>query len=190
KEKIDLLDLFILLEDKQLVLLDSPKEITALQSFWTYPIIRYTDANKTHIEENLIQGLAADYPVHFENGMIKKEEISGAPSKQIYISEMSQFVIFRPILDYGGKLQINPLVNGSSIDFETGTQYIRDSEQEQTFLQEIRTLHLQFLKKGNQGFFYLSFEEFIHELWFLKAFEQLKTNGIQVFGLNELKSLR
>src|SRR5690606_28303173 len=59
KEKLVLLDLFIVLEDKQLVLLNSPKEITALRSFWEYPIIRYTDANKSQIEENLIQGLAS-----------------------------------------------------------------------------------------------------------------------------------
>ena len=181
---------FILLEEKQLVLLGSPKEITALKSFWDHPIIRYTEANKTQIEQKFIQGLAANYPFHFEQGMIKKEEISTQPARQIYISEMSQFVIFRPILDYGGELQINPLVNGSMIDFEAHTQVIRDAEEEQSFLREIRGLHEQFLKKGNQGFFYLSFQEFIEDLWFLKTFEKLKKDGIEVFGLNDLKNLR
>src|SRR5690606_37882684 len=75
-------------------------------------------------------------------------------------------------------------------DFEARTQMIRDTEQEESFLREVRGLHEQFLKKGNQGFFYLSFDEFIQDLWFLKTFEKLKNNGIEIFGLNELKNLR
>src|SRR5690606_18732403 len=156
-------DGFILLEESKLVLLSSPKEISALKSFWDIPIIRYSETNKSQVEKKLIQGLAADYPFHFDKGMIKKKEILTQPLRQIFISEMSGFVIFRPMLDYGGQLQINPLVNGSLIDFEAKTQVIRDAEQEQSFLQEIRGLHKQFLKKGNQGFFYLNFEEFIED---------------------------
>src|SRR5690606_408407 len=167
KENAVLLDSdFILLDQEKLVLLSSLNETTALSGFWDNPVIRYTETNKSQIEQKLIKGLAADYPFHFEKGMIKKEEISTQPARQIYISEMSQFVIFRPILDYGGNLQINPLVNGSVIDCEARTRMIRDTEQEESFLREVRGLHEQFLKKGNQGFFYLSFDEFIQDLWF------------------------
>jgi superfamily II DNA or RNA helicase len=190
KEKLVLIDLFLIKEERQLILLDSPKEIAAIQSFWDYPIVRYTDKNKSQMEEKLIKALADDYTIYFENGMIKKEEISGKAAKQIYISEMSHFVIFKPVLNYGEKTQVNPLLNGSAVDFKTRTQLFRDPEEELAFLQEIRELHPQFLKKGNQGFFYLSFEEFVHDLWFLKALEKLKTHDIQVFGLNDLKNLK
>src|SRR5690606_16514910 len=51
-------------------------------------------------------------------------------------------------------------------------------------------LHPDFTHKGSQGFFYLSFEDFVKDLWFLKTFEKLKAREIEVYGLNELKNLR
>src|SRR5690606_31858885 len=51
-------------------------------------------------------------------------------------------------------------------------------------------LHPDFTHKGSQGFFYLSFEDFVKDLWFLKTFEKLKADDIEVYGLNELKNLR
>lgn len=83
KEKADLLDDFVILEEKQLVLLDSPKDITALKSFWEHPIIRYTEASKPEIEEKLLKELAVDYPFHFGNNMMTKEEVSTKPLRQV-----------------------------------------------------------------------------------------------------------
>ena len=190
RDKSLLLDHFLILDERQLVLFSSPKEMAALRSFWDYPVVRYTAANKAQIEQSLIQPLAADYPFHFEQGMIMMKEIPTQPARQLYISEMSQFVVFRPLLSYGENLQINPLETGSLIDFDSNTQIIRDLEQEQAYIEEIRQLHEQFNHRGNQGFFYLSFDQFIEDLWFLKTFEKLKQEGVEVFGLNELKNLR
>ena len=190
REKSILLDYFMVLNERQLLLFSSPKELAALKTFWAYPIIRYTDANRAQIEQTLIQPLATDYPFHFEQGMIMMQEIASQPARQLFISERAQFVIFRPVLSYGESLQINPLETGSLIDFDSNTQVIRDSEQEQAYLEELRQLHAQFQHQGSQGFFYLSFDQFVEDLWFLKTFEKLKQDGVEVFGLNELKNLR
>jgi SNF2 family DNA or RNA helicase len=190
RDKSVLLDHFLILDQRQLVLFSSPKEVAALKSFWDYPLVRYTDAQKAQMEQSLIQPLAVDYPFHFEPGMIMLKEIATPPVRQLYISELSQFVVFRPVLSYGESLQINPLETGSLIDFDSNTQIVRDLEQEQAYIQEIRALHEQFHHQGNQGFFYLSFDQFVQDLWFLKTFESLKQEGVEVFGLNELKNLR
>ena len=190
REKSFLLDHFMMLNERQLVLFSSPKEMAALKSFWAYPTVRYTDANRAQIEQTLIQQLAADYPFHFEQGMIMMQEMPTQPVRQLFISEHSQFVIFRPVLSYGESLQVNPLETGSLIDFDSNTQIIRDPEQEQAYVKEIGQLHTQFQHQGNQGFFYLSFDQFVEDLWFLKTFEKLKQDGVEVFGLNELKNLR
>lgn len=190
KEKADLLDHFVILEEKQLIFFRSPKDLDALRSFWELPLIRYTEAYRPEVERKLLQELAVDYPIQFEKNMLKKEELSSKPLRQVYISELSQFVMFRPLLDYGERVQINPLLQGAVVDFDANKQLIRDEEEEQDFVRELRSLHPDFAHKGSQGFFYLSFEDFVKDLWFLKTFEKLKAREIEVYGLNELKNLR
>ena len=72
------------------------------------------------------------------------------------------------------------------MDPDTRTLYLRDEDVEDEYLALLRELHPSFGRGGVQGFFHLTHDAFMENLWFMKAFERLKKEGVRVLGLDKI----
>ncbi|QDH78776.1 hypothetical protein FKX85_06900 [Echinicola soli] len=189
-EQCVIYDLFLLIHQKRLAYFPTPKEHKALLYFLSTPIIRFTEKDRPEMERGLIHRLAKDFKVNYEAGIIEIDEPTEKPQRHLYISEMGNFVLFRPAVRYKEGLLSYPLENGTLIDHENNKVYLPDLEEEEQLVQDIQKMHPAFAHKGLQGFFYLSFDQFMDNYWFLDAFEKLKESGVRVFGLDQLKGFK
>ncbi|UCS94762.1 DEAD/DEAH box helicase [Echinicola marina] len=190
KNHLELSEFYLIHKDSNYLFFDSPKAIKALTSFWAAPLIRFSEKNLKELEENLILPLSKNFTVSYPAGHMETKEPSSKPSKQLYISEMGNFVIFRPILRYENSMDSNPMEESTLIDHSNQIIYATDKDEENDYVTFLKGMHPSFEKQGSQGFLYLNFEEFLEDYWFLKVFENVKKVGVQVFGLDTLKNFR
>ncbi len=132
------------------------------------------------------------HEIEFENMDIISEKVQlKKPTFQFYISEVSHFILLKPVVKYANDDQLFNLFERSHESEMDGQQLkvkVRDLKAEKKALSQFQTLHPKFEKQGNQGFFNLTSEEFIDGYWFLDAFEKLREWKAEVFGVKELKN--
>ena len=141
--------------------------------------------------QNLWGKLSHRYSLDFskvKSYQLKQEEPK-AMQKELYLSEVGNFVVFKPISLYGKDLRVESLCGGDPVK-ANGKRIIRqqrDREFEQEFIRQIRDLHPSFEKQNRSDFFHLSYEEFLDDQWFLKVFPKMQEYGIEVMGWKDLK---
>jgi len=178
---------FVLRGKKQLLIFESRKALETLKQLMHYPILHFLEKDIEEYIRKIILPLSKNIEIMDESGLFKEGDSNPLLQKQLYISELTGLVIFRPAVKYGPHAFSNPLEGNSIMDPETKTLYLRDEDVEDDFLAFLRSLHPNFKRGGNQGFFHLTHDGFMENLWFMKAFETLKENQVAVFGLENIK---
>jgi hypothetical protein len=121
---------------------------------------------------------------------IEEQSSDMAPQRMIYLSDHENFISITPVVQYGNveipvysRKQIRDAdQNGNVFTVE------RDKELELQFTAILLRQHPYFSEQILEGeFFYLPREQFLNENWFLEAFEEWKSQGILIFGFNELQ---
>jgi len=174
-------------------IINTVKEARALQALWYNTTYRVPEKEYKSLLDNIVIPIAREFPVDVKDKSLKMDnQYLKVQQKRIYISELSQFVIFRPVMRYKDDREVNVLEDATLIEREGEKMrhFVRDQEAEQAFLEEVAALHPSFRPKTQQTYFYLSYEDFQKDYWFLKAFEAFKQKGIHVFGFNDLKNLK
>lgn len=119
---------------------------------------------------------------------LKIAGIDKETEKLLYLSESDDYILLTPTMVYGENeipllskrnLRIQ-LPNGEFVEAE------RNKWEERGFLRTIQDLHPNFKDENQFEFFYLHRHEFLENGWFLEAFEQLRTNSIQILGFAQL----
>ncbi len=186
-------DQFLVLTGKnELGILGSVKEAMALPAFYDGEI-RVHHREYGHFLEETVIPLAEEFVVTFDDKSIAMATKSmETQQKRIYISELNQFVIFRPVMFYKENREVDVLDENSILTWDETKliNFERDVETEKLFIEEIAALHPSFQPGTRQTYFYLSYDEFKKDFWFLKAFESFKKFNIHVFGFNELKNIK
>jgi len=117
--------------------------------------------------------------------------MSNLTSKKVYLKELDQFILIKPIVEYGQEavniLEDQPTVR---ITDNTVVHLNRNLEEEHNFLEIIQKCHPDFNKKQNQDFFHLHLDDFVQDYWFLNFSEKLKNEGISVYGFNDFKKFQ
>ncbi|WP_224999894.1 DEAD/DEAH box helicase [Cesiribacter sp. SM1] len=176
----------------RLGLMNSLKEGLALQPFIHNPVMRVSPGQLKEYLQQVVQPLAQEFPVAFEEEGLAVESVQLEPlQKRLYISELNQYVIFRPVMLYQGDREVNLLEDTTLFTSEEQlTLYERDPEAEESFINLLASLHPSFKPATQQSFFYLTFQQMQEGYWFLKAFETLRKQEVHIFGFNELKNFR
>lgn len=195
---------------QQLLMSEVAKNIQITQAYAIYDdeyLLLFEHANTLKIlsflqREGFIQIIAPEFDAYFRKillpmasfiniqdntGTLSNTESEGSLQKQLYITELTGLVIFRPQVKYAEAAFSNPLEGNAIIDPETKRIFLRDEDFEDEYLDFLRTLHPKWKFAGSQGFFHLTHDAFMEKLWFFKAFEQLKANHVRVFGLENIK---
>ncbi len=115
----------------------------------------------------------------------------GAPEMLVYLSDLEHYVMLNPVMKYG-EAEI-PVLSKRQIYAQDRKGNIfgveRDAEAEDAFTALLIKQHPDFWEQMENPlpYFYLHKTRFLDEEWFLDAFEEWASRGIQVLGFNGLK---
>ncbi len=158
------------------------------------PVYKCIKKDFANFFEQIVLPISKNYPIEFDQMKdIENEIIALEPQgRQLYISELSNFILFKPVVAYDRGMNINIREanrmlerNGNQI-----TTFQRDKNYEDAYLEFFINLHPEFEKQRFNEFFFLPFTEMTRNNWFFNIFEQFTEEGIQVFGINDLKTIQ
>jgi non-specific serine/threonine protein kinase len=188
KIKISICGIF--LEDKLFQVKDA-ETLMALNIMKHTPEVSFFNEGLSHLKKEIIAPYSKVFEIKFK-GLKVQETIKQnfKPIKQVYLSDADdgEYVVFQPLVNYDGKL-VKPN-SGEKIwlDDANLNSLKRDYVFEDNFLLFIQSLHEDFYSKND--FFYIKTQEALKSLWLIEAIDKLKAEGVQVFGLKELKKIK
>lgn len=107
----------------------------------------------------------------------------------VYFSHQGSYVNVTPIMRYGSvEVPLYSKRNITAID-ANGNLYRaeRDKTQEDLFLSQVMRMHETFPEQlSERTYFYLHYEQFLQEDWFLNTIEYWRNQGISVLGFQDL----
>ncbi|MGB1240925.1 MAG: SNF2-related protein [Chitinophagales bacterium] len=180
----------ILYQNDQLFLIENVEELDSLQLFLNHPNISVRKEKLPELIKNVVIPLQSKHPVDIQLDLEIKEQQSSAKA-QLYLKETEDFLIFQPIIDYGGQ-QLELDGSPEWVTEKNGeiTKMARDTEFEQWFNSFMQNLHPDFTQQAteitNGLYYFLNYEEVMENEWFLDAFEALEQKNIEVFGFKTL----
>lgn len=193
---------------------NSVGESYSMAIFKMNPVMKVVKSELDNFYEDVVKPIAQKFPV--EMGKISNMKSVSlqlfAQEKQLYITEMGNFILFKPFVKYmekgtggdgqpvaedGGRVGMDPKTRLVEILNEAGIMekkentiitYERDVPYEQDFSIFIKTLHPRFEDQFRSDFFHLPVEEMLKDNWFFSAFQKLNEANVAVFGYNQLRS--
>lgn len=144
--------------------------------------------------EKYIIPLSQKFNIEFDEELkyILKKEYLEPEKKQVFLEEEEDFLIITPQIKYSNDIEAK-LIEKQDLykknKYEI-TQYVRDIEYEDDYLDLLATLHPNFEEQKEEGIFYIPIEEMTKDMWFFNFFDKLKSNKIDIFGLKELKKFK
>jgi SNF2 family DNA or RNA helicase len=186
-EHLTVTNAYAVYSNKLLLLFEDQKVLKMLAFLKKDPFLQVLESEFEAFFEKILLPMAAYIEINDKTGTLREAENTGPLQRQLYISELNGLIILRPQVKYGENAFSNPLDQGSIIDPENKTIYLRDEDFEDEFVDFLKTLHPNFKNSGSQGMFHLNQDSFLKDLWFYKAFDQLKNYQVRVFGLDQIK---
>jgi SNF2 family DNA or RNA helicase len=115
-----------------------------------------------------------------------------APKRLLYLEDFGDNVMITPVMKYGevevsvfSKKQVYA-VDSHGNPFEVR----RDEDQELRFISALLQQHKDFEGQLGKDFFWLHKKDLLDENWFIDAFDEWGSQGIEVFGFKELTNKR
>lgn len=122
--------------------------------------------------------------------LIEQTGLNTIREKVIFLTDSENFVLITPALRYGD-VEIPVLSNRQLFTLDqAGAAFSieRNEAEEQQFLHEVLRTHPDFPEQDGNEFFYIHKQEFLHEGWFLDAFEHWNGLGYSILGFSSLKN--
>jgi superfamily II DNA or RNA helicase len=142
------------------------------------------------LADQIVSVLERDYEV-VKEAVFQVNIVDCAPVHAVYLSEISDtYLMFTPRWDYEG-LVIESIDQPDTEEIRQGEIYrvVRQREVELAFVEMLRGLHPSFERQRN-GHFYLSFDDAKKKNWFLKIYQQLLADQVQIVGMDMLRHFR
>ncbi|RLD61129.1 MAG: hypothetical protein DRI95_14555 [Bacteroidetes bacterium] len=144
--------------------------------------------------DKYIKPVSKHCKINFETNIFTYKEVIPKPEKkQIYLSEYGEYIVFKPIVRYDNEIRVHPGTDGDILNKDKQNnivRYKRDENFENELLEFMVELHPEFENQQHTGLFNLEAELLLENFWFFDAFEKIEKEGIEVFGLKNLKSFK
>src|SRR5690606_27196255 len=103
-----------------------------------------------------------------------------------------EYIILTPAVEYDNNFSAILMSTGNilSKDDDVVTEYKRNFELENEYLDELAELHPLFKNQKKIKQFYLHYSDFTKDMWFYRFFDQLQIYDVEVYGLKDLKNFR
>ncbi len=155
--------------------------------------VKMVAAHKDEFYKNVVEPISENFEVRYKQGSFKSEIIElDFHTKQLFLSEQNDYVVFTPCVEYDNNVSAMLNTTGNRL-VKTGdiiTEYRRNFELENDFLDSLAELHPDFESQKSRKLFYLHYNDFTRDMWFYRFFDQLQALQVEVFGLKELKNFR
>ncbi|HQO30592.1 MAG TPA: DEAD/DEAH box helicase [Chitinophagales bacterium] len=201
------LQTYIQLGEEKFPLSELSRNLCLLNKGNTYFILGYDDVRTLEWLEQMAPEKFAQEPAAFNQQVIQplirkytvnnlhifeKKKIEAAPTNCILLSEISSgaFLMLTPQWKYEDILIEGPPAAEKEVNIQ-GELYavIRNTEQEQAFLELLRKTHPNFEKQRN-GYFHLTYEDAKKKNWFLKFYHQMLAENVELIGMDMLQHFR
>ncbi len=128
--------------------------------------------------------------VHFSEELVEHAELV-VPKTLIYLQERENMFIIQPMFDYGG-VEITAGLTGDVVQPFKGMVRVttRNEEAEAEALQQLHTLHSDIQYNKREHYYYLPGNAVLSNNWFLRFTDQVREWGMDLRGLERLKTLR
>ncbi len=146
--------------------------------------------NAEAFTDQIISVLERDYEV-IKDKVFKINLVQCEPQNAIHLSEISDtYLMLTPRWNYEGFI-IETFDQPDLEEMHRGEIFkvVRNTEAELAFIEKLRALHPNFEKQRN-GNFYLTFEDAKKKHWFLKVYQQLLVENVQIVGMDLLSHFR
>ena len=175
----------------KLFLYKSPQHALAVIKFEETPDFSLINEGQDQLQAKIIEPYSQYFKINYK---VLKEKKSAnkklIPIRQVYLSEAEEgnYLVFQPIVKYGEKL-VSPLSSEKIwLNKEKMLSLKRDQQLEEEFLKLIQELHPKFNDKID--YFYIEAAEALKSMWIMECIENLKNEGIELLGLNQLKKIK
>jgi SNF2 family DNA or RNA helicase len=148
---------------------------------------------KEEFFKKVVEPVSKNFEVRFKTGTFKTNPVElDFYKKQVFLSEKNDYVVFTPTVEYDNNVSALLSATGHILvkNGEEITEYRRNFELENNFLDSLAELHPDFENQKTKKQFFLHYSDFTKNLWFYQFFDQLQTLDVEVFGLKELKKFR
>lgn len=155
--------------------------------------IKMVKSHKNIFLEKVIMPLSRNFIINFKKGTFKKETVEfDFHKKQVFLTEKNGFLVITPKVIYDQNTSVALYQNGNIINSTNDgiTEYTRNFELEDDFINQIAELHPNFELQKSKRIFYLAMNSFVENMWFYKFFDQLTALNIEVFGLKDLNGFK
>lgn len=170
------------------------KDYKVAQYISQYPDnLKMVLAHKHDFFKNVIEPVSKNFEIQYKRGTFTNDSVElDFNKKQLFLSEQNEHVVFTPqvVYDNGVSAILNTSGNILSKNGDNITEYKRNFELEDDFIELLAGLHPNFETQKSKKLFYLHYSEFAENMWFYKFFDQLQTNNIEVYGLKDLKNFK
>ncbi len=112
--------------------------------------------------------------------------------KEIYVSDMDNYVLFEPAIRYTDDTVIKLAKQGAPFTKEGNvlSSFFRDEEAEKSLNDFMAQLHPDFSSQKKQGLYYLNYNQLLEKDWFFDFFSATKSEAVELFGIKKLKRLK
>lgn len=114
------------------------------------------------------------------------------PQKILYLDDAGQYVHLTPVVQYGHvelpvlSPRVLYMVDHEGRPFKVE----RENKTEIEFATSLMLAHPEFAEQAGQDYVYLHKLKFLDEDWFLKTFEEWRSQGIRILGFNNIRNNR
>lgn len=155
--------------------------------------VKMVATHKDEFFNHVVAPISENFEVSYGPGTFTCETIElDFNKKQLFLSEQKDYVVFTPCVEYDNDVSASLNTTGNRLvkNGDVITQYRRNFELENDFLDSLADLHPDFESQKGRKLFYLHYSDFTKDLWFYRFFDRLQTLNVEVFGLKELKNFR
>jgi len=155
--------------------------------------VKMVSTYKNEFFEQVVKPIAENFKIQFKKGTYESKTVElDFHKKQLFLSEHDEYVVFTPRVEYDYNVSAILSSTGNILVRNDGviTEYQRNFELENEFLDSLAGLHSDFENQKSRKQFYLHYSDFTKNLWFYRFFDQLQALNVEVFGLKDLKNFR
>ena len=179
----------ILLLNNCLYLWDKPEDIAVLSKF-TDGRMNIPKASWPEQLRNFIIPLQKEYHVEFDNELIREIK-SGDPERKILLQEKGDYLLFQPVFSYKG-FETTSIGKDQLVvpDGEKVLLIQRNKEKETSFINQLQSLHSQFIQPQGTSGLALRGGDVLKNNWFFLFMDAMQEMKVTVNGFDALKNFR
>ncbi len=167
-----------------------PEDALQAESFIKSGNLSLTKENWSSQMQKLIMPLTQQYLVEFDKSLIKEVK-SGEPEVKLMLQEKGDYLVFQPIFTYKGFE--TKASDKDTITIPDGDKILivhRNKESEQRFIDQLNSLHSQFIRPEEGNSLILKGPEVLKNNWFFLFVDSMKESKVPVFGFEALRNFR